>query len=197
MRYIIVGLALSASFLTNAQTQKDVRVEKRVIVLKDGKMLDQPSDSVLKELRINVDSIVEGFRLTPEMLGGEGLGGNVMIFNDMPQGRAVLGVRIGQTNGVAGVVVQSVEPVSTAAALGLSVGDVVYRVNGRNLQKPEDLVGLISELEVGAEVAIAYRRDGKKRRALGYLIPAGVLGGMMPPAGEMPLRIELKAPREF
>jgi S1-C subfamily serine protease len=109
----------------------------------------------------------------------------------------VLGVRIGQTNGVAGVVVQSVEPVSTAAALGLSVGDVVYRVNGRNMQKPEDLVGLISELEVGAEVAIAYRRDGKKRRALGYLIPAGVLGGMMPPAGEMPLRIELKAPREF
>jgi len=135
-----------------AQVQKDVRIEKRVFVIKDGKMLEQPGDSVLKELRINVDSIVKGQRINLDL---EAIpDGNVMVFNALNSGPAMLGVRIGHVDGVNGVTVQSVEPVSTAAALGLSVGDVIYRVNNQSISEPENLVSLIRNLDQGARVDI-------------------------------------------
>ena len=188
-------LALAAPLVSAAQVQKDVRIEKRVFVIKDGKMLEQPGDSVLKELRINVDSIVKGeainldFEAIPD--------GNVMVFRGLNSGPAVLGVRIGHVDGVNGVTVQSVEPVSTAAALGLSVGDVIYRVNGQKISDPEHLVSLVRNLEQGARVDICYRRDGSKKRVQGYLIP--VHGGPSLPqwSGQGPVRIELAKPREF
>lgn len=195
MKYFIYCLALGAPLISAAQVQKDVRIEKRVFVIKDGKMLEQPGDSVLKELRINVDSIVKGqgidfdFEAIPD--------GNVMVFNALNSGPAMLGVRIGHVDGVNGVTVQSVEPVSTAAALGLSVGDVIYRVNNQKISEPENLVTLIRKLDQGARVDIYYRRDGSKKRAQGFLIP--VHGGLSLPqwSGEVPVRIELDKTREF
>jgi len=108
----------------------------------------------------------------------------------------MVGVRIAATEGVRGVTVQSVEPISTAAALGLQVGDVIAAVNGTPIEQPSDLVELIRSLEVGSAVDVRFRRDGAKNRARGYLIPAG--GPSMLPSwveGE-PIRIELKEERE-
>jgi membrane-associated protease RseP (regulator of RpoE activity) len=195
MKYFIYCLALCTPMVALAQVQKDVRIEKRVFVIKDGKMLEQPNDSILKELKINIDTLVEGKPLSGAF-GGAG-DGNIMIFRGLNSGPAMLGVRVGQTDGVEGVVVQSVEPVSTAAALGLAIGDVIYRVNGQKITDPASLVSLIRGLEQGARVDLNYRRDGAKKRVQGYLIP--VSGGPSLPQwpGEEPIRIELAKPREF
>lgn len=195
MKYFIYCLALCMPMVSLAQVQKDVRIEKRVFVVKDGKMLEQPNDSMFRELRINIDSLVEGTTLNGDF-GGAG-NGNVMIFRGLNSGPVMLGVRVGQTDGVEGVTVQSVEPVSTAAALGLAIGDVIYRVNGQKITDPASLVSLIRGLEQGARVDLNYRRDGSKKRAQGYLIP--LAGGPSRPqwSGESPLRIELAKPHEF
>lgn len=195
MKYFIYCLALCMPMVSLAQVQKDVRIEKRVFVVKDGKMLEQPNDSMFRELRINIDSLVEGTTLNGDF-GGAG-NGNVMIFRGLNSGPVMLGVRVGQTDGVEGVTVQSVEPVSTAAVLGLAIGDVIYRVNGQKITDPASLVSLIRGLEQGARVDLNYRRDGAKKRAQGYLIP--VAGGPSRPqwSGEESIRIELAKPREF
>ncbi len=193
MKYFIYCIALAAPLFSAAQAPKEVRIEKRVFVIKDGKMLEQPGDSVFKELRISVDSLVQGLDLDLQAIPD----GNVMVFNALNSGPAMLGVRIGHVDGVEGVTVQSVEPVSTAAALGLAVGDVIYRVNSQKITDPADLVSLIRSLELGALVDLDFRRDGKRKHAQGYLIP--VHGGLARPqwSGEGPVRIELVKPREF
>ncbi|MGA0110045.1 MAG: hypothetical protein ACO3HG_06210, partial [Schleiferiaceae bacterium] len=78
MKYFIYCLALCMPMVSLAQVQKDVRIEKRVFVVKDGKMLEQPNDSIFRELRINIDSLAEGTTLNGDF-GGAG-NGNVMIF---------------------------------------------------------------------------------------------------------------------
>lgn len=56
---------------------------------------------------------------------------------------AILCVRIAATEGVRGVTVQSVQLISTAAALGLQVGEVIAAVNGTPIEQPSDHVELI------------------------------------------------------
>jgi S1-C subfamily serine protease len=108
----------------------------------------------------------------------------------------MLGVRIAATEGVRGVTVQSVEPISTAAALGLQVGDVIASVNGTSVSEPNDLVELIRGLHVGSSVDVRFRRDGTQKRMKGYLIPAGGPGALPSWVEGEPIRIELNKPRE-
>ncbi|MFM8565943.1 MAG: PDZ domain-containing protein, partial [Bacteroidota bacterium] len=62
---------------------------------------------------------------------------------------------------------------STAAALGLQVGDVIASINGTAVLEPKQLVELIRRLNVGSAVDVRFRRDGAKKRMKGYLIPLG------------------------
>jgi membrane-associated protease RseP (regulator of RpoE activity) len=195
MKTFIAALLLATAATALAQEAPKVRVEKRVVVIKDGNLIASPSDSVLKGFRIQIDSALSGTDLDLKSLSGSGAD-QLMVLRAPFGSGAMLGVRIAATEGVRGVTVQSVEPISTAAALGLQVGDVIAAVNGTPIEQPSDLVELIRSLEVGSAVDVRFRRDGAKNRARGYLIPAG--GPSMLPSwveGE-PIRIELKEERE-
>ena len=194
MKTVFLFLLLGVSLSTPAQEDPKVRVEKRVFVIKDGTVLASPTDSLLQGLRIEIDSLQGGVDLDLSALEGAGMDRLMLLRSPMGLG-PMLGVRIAVTEGVRGVTVQSVEPISTAAALGLQVGDVIAAVNGKTVVKPSDLVSLIQGLEVGDAVDVRFRRDGAKKRMRGYLIPAGGLGTQPRLIEGQPIRIERKEVR--
>lgn len=74
-----------------------------------------------------------------------------------------------------GAMVKEVTPVSTAAAMGLRSGDVIFQVNDLAVHSFQELVAAMNEKVVGDRVALKFRRDGKSMEAVGYLIPSNSL----------------------
>ncbi|MBI1984055.1 MAG: PDZ domain-containing protein, partial [Acidobacteria bacterium] len=64
-----------------------------------------------------------------------------------------------------GVVVNSVEADSPAERAGLRRGDVIVSVDGRPINKGDELVAIVSETEVGKKLRISYLRDKKPMTA--------------------------------
>jgi hypothetical protein len=96
--------------------------------------------------------------------------------NGIPSDKARLGV-VGFENApdIAGAMVKEVVPVSTAAALGLRPGDVIFQFDEKTIGSFQDLVGAMEAKNVGDEVSVKYRRDGKPGEASAFLIPSSSL----------------------
>lgn len=62
-----------------------------------------------------------------------------------------------------GAFVTQVEPGSPAEKAGLKEGDIIVGMNGKTIQKGDDLVNEVSESPVGSEAVLDVLRDGKKR----------------------------------
>jgi serine protease Do len=60
-----------------------------------------------------------------------------------------------------GVVVNSVEAGSPAERAGLRRGDVITSVDGKVINKGDELVGIVAETEIGKKLRIDYLRDKK------------------------------------
>jgi serine protease Do len=60
-----------------------------------------------------------------------------------------------------GVVVNSVESGSPAERAGLKMGDVILSVNGKTIQSGDQLVGIVSDTEVGKKLELEILRDKK------------------------------------
>jgi serine protease Do len=60
-----------------------------------------------------------------------------------------------------GVVVNNVEPDSPAEHAGLKRGDVITTVNGKPIQTGDELVGIVSDTEVGKKLKVEVLRDKK------------------------------------
>jgi putative serine protease PepD len=73
---------------------------------------------------------------------------------------AYLGVRIGDAEAGAGAVIGGVEPGQPAAEAGLEEGDVITRVDDRDIANGSDLTSAIRSYEPGDTVTITYTRDG-------------------------------------
>jgi serine protease Do len=61
-----------------------------------------------------------------------------------------------------GVVVNNVEPGSPAERAGLKRGDVIVSVEGKPINKGDELVAIVSDTEVGRRLRIGYLRDKKQ-----------------------------------
>jgi serine protease Do len=61
-----------------------------------------------------------------------------------------------------GVVVNSVEAGSPAEKAGLRRGDVITAVDGKPINKGDELVGIVSETEIGKNLRLDYLRDKKQ-----------------------------------
>jgi serine protease Do len=79
-----------------------------------------------------------------------------------PAVSSAVGRMYGFTNGV---MVATVTPTGGAAKAGLSPGDVIVSIDGRNIKDGDDLVNDISSRKVGSAVKLGYIRSGKQGSA--------------------------------
>lgn len=73
--------------------------------------------------------------------------------------RAMLGVSTDNADG--GARIAGVNEGSAAAKAGLKAGDVITRINDKDIDDPEDVTNAIRERKPGDKVTITYKRDGK------------------------------------
>jgi len=76
---------------------------------------------------------------------------------------AFLGVYSAKTD--KGVVINSVLDSSSAKKAGLQKGDIITKVDNKEIDSPEDLRNAIQAYKPGDKVTIDYLRDGKKKSA--------------------------------
>ena len=127
------------------------------------------------------------------MFKGEGMGSD-MVWNEatpgagnaffMASNKAILGVKLEKREDIKGAFVVEVIPTSTAAVLGLKTGDIIVSVDGNTVFSEESMMAEMAAKFTGDPVEIAYRRDGKKKKASGYLIPTAPMMGV-PMSGMM------------
>jgi membrane-associated protease RseP (regulator of RpoE activity) len=189
MKHNVFLVALSFSLGALAQNEPSVRIEKRVVVIKDGQKLDVAADTMVRHFSFRLDSLLGDQELSWKTMDGNEL--DQLIFRSAPSNsKPRLGVQITKIEGVNGVTIQDVEPVSTAAALGLQVGDVIYNVNDQKVTDPEVLVDVIQEVGSKELVVIKFRRDGHGKKVMGYLIPT--MDFRDETLGQGPIRIEMR-----
>ena len=131
------------------------------------------------------------------MFKSEAMGGPDMVWNEaapgagnaffMASNKAILGVKLEKPNArdnIRGAFVMDVIPTSTAAALGLQVNDIIVAVDGQSVRSEQSMMDRMAGKKTGDPIEITYRRDGKKKKASGFLIPTSPamglpMGGMM------------------
>jgi serine protease Do len=64
-----------------------------------------------------------------------------------------------------GIVVDSVQAGSPADHAGLKVGDVILAINGQPIHTGDELVGIVSDTEIGKRLRVEYLREGKHAAA--------------------------------
>jgi serine protease Do len=87
-----------------------------------------------------------------------------------------------------GIVIDSVQADSPADHANLKRGDVILSVNGQAVRNGDELVGIVSDTEVGKRLHLEYLRDGKRgatdvvvadrNRIIGGNLRAGVESGL-------------------
>ena len=127
------------------------------------------------------------------MFKGEGMGSD-MVWNEAAPGagnaffnasnKGTLGVKLEKRDDIKGAFVVEVIPASTAAVLGLKFGDIIVAVDGNTVFSEESMMAEMALKFTGDAIEVTYRRDGKKKKASGFLIPTSPamglpMGGMM------------------
>lgn len=87
--------------------------------------------------------------------------------NLSPENRGFLG--IGMENEKDGVKIREVQPNTAAAKAGLKKGDVIFKINGKDIQSAAQLAQVISGSVPGDEVNIRYRRGDEERQTKAVL----------------------------
>jgi hypothetical protein len=127
------------------------------------------------------------------MFKGEGMGSD-MVWNEAApsagnaffnaSNKGTLGVKLEKRDDIKGAFVVEVIPASTAAALGLQANDIIVAVDGQSVTSEQSMMDRMAGKKTGDAIEVTYRRDGKKKKASGFLIPTSPamglpMGGMM------------------
>ena len=161
---IVLALALCALQVQGQDLPKPDGAKRIIIINEKGSQISV--DSIQVRMPMNIDSLMAA-------QPGTERSDQVFIMRGPNNARPMFGVQIAATEGVKGVTVQSVDEVSTAAALGMRVGDVIAKVNGTAIESPKDMVELVRTMNHGDAIEVDYRRDGKSYKVRGFLIPSG------------------------
>ena len=85
----------------------------------------------------------------------------------MDDNRAMLGVTTEKTGH--GVEIQDVTKESAAEKIGLKKGDIIRKVDDKNIETSDDLSDIIREKKPGDKVSVTYQRDKKESKATAEL----------------------------
>src|SRR5947209_18493370 len=80
-------------------------------------------------------------------------------------GKSFLGATLGSETkeGHHGLVVQRVMPSSPAEKAGLKVGDIITRVNDKQIESLSDLTGMMRQFHTGDQVRLEVLRDAQEK----------------------------------
>lgn len=127
----------------------------------DGKLVGIHS-SIGKTLANNNHAGIDGFRDDwDRLIAGDTWGElslNPFANPEMP----VLGIGMDMRRGIKGVIVETVEPASPAAAAGVRAGDVIERLDGSEVRDGRELVQILAKRQAGDQVKLSVRRDNKE-----------------------------------
>lgn len=76
-----------------------------------------------------------------------------------------LGITMGSSTNPAGVAVTSVYKGTAAAEAGLQTGDVITKIDGKEVQSPNNVSVAVREKSVGDQIEITYVRNGSEHTA--------------------------------
>ncbi|KRO58571.1 MAG: hypothetical protein ABR98_01075 [Cryomorphaceae bacterium BACL7 MAG-120910-bin2] len=180
-----VGTSMD-TFISGDSTKVIIKVMRRI----DGEMgpmdfegLDLPNGIHTENAQVFVfkgeEDMPKAWRGTTAMLGDEPPIG-------WPTDKGTLGVILEKRDDITGAMVVEVIPTSTAAALGLKVGDVIMAVDDLPVTNEVGMMDRMASKKTADPIVITYRRDGKKNKVQGYLIPsAPPMGRALPFPGGM------------
>ena len=97
---------------------------------------------------------------------------NPFGFDNLAEKQAFLGITEKAADSDAGVTIAQVIEGSSAELMGLESDDIIVGFNGFDVYDMEDLRRLISESEIGDEVKVEVKREGKRKKLKGELLSA-------------------------
>lgn len=193
---IIVATSIILPSKINAQTkEKDKKNE--TIIIEDEKTGKQSTSIEIKDGEVFIDGkkVTEGLDdknvtiIKKKMfINGKELSEDEMENIDIPMfdktnsNKAMLGVQSKSSENNEGALVERVVPGSPAQKIGLQVGDIITRINDKNIQNPQDLVEAITKHKPGESIDVTYERNNKlttKNVILGTNKDVSVFNGSM------------------
>ncbi|MEZ5046108.1 MAG: PDZ domain-containing protein [Chitinophagaceae bacterium] len=132
-------------------------------VFVDGKKVTEGVDGKNKNVKIiKKKVIINGKEVeNSEQVVDDDANMEMPMMWDMASNRPMLGVSTKETETNEGALIEHVVPNSTASKMGLQPGDIITKVNDKNILTPKDLVEAISTCKIGQEVKITFERDHK------------------------------------
>ena len=147
-------------------TRKGDKNEKMVIEINgdkitvNGKAVDESKDGDVTVRRMKFKELSALTRLPREnwtVNNGQG-----MTFFNENANRAMLGVTTEKTD--KGVEVKSITKESAAEKAGLKAGDVITKIDDKNIDSPDELSKAIRAHKPGDKVSVSYMRDQKEQK---------------------------------
>lgn len=171
----LVVAILNLPFFMNAQSkEKDKKNE--TIIIEDEKNGKQSTSIEIKDGEVYIDGkkvteglddknvkiikkkmIINGKELSEEEMDNI----DIPLFDKTNINKPMLGVQSKSSEKNDGAIVERVVPGSPAQKIGLQEGDIITRVNDKNIQNPQDLVEAIKQHKPGESIDITYERNNK------------------------------------
>ncbi|MBL7764877.1 MAG: PDZ domain-containing protein [Chitinophagaceae bacterium] len=143
------------------KSQTTIEIKDGEVFIDGKKVADDSKDRDGNVKIIKKKVIVNGQELKDEDIDME-----AFVFPndgmDMQQQKPMLGVTTKTSDKESGAWVESVVPGSPAEKLGLMEGDIITKVNDRNISSPRDLVEAIGEYKPGDQIDITYERNSNE-----------------------------------
>lgn len=84
-----------------------------------------------------------------------------------------------------GLPVKGVAPGSTAASLGVQVGDLMTAINGESVKSDADVLRVLTPLKVGDAITLQVRRNGELRDLAGAILAPPTAENLLAELGAM------------
>ncbi|HTE26363.1 PDZ domain-containing protein [Flavitalea sp.] len=151
---------------TDADTKVTVEIKDGEVRV-DGKPIDDYESEALSVRRRKPAVITYGRATSPFSSGNVTINGDSDIWSGLDSNRAFLG--ISSQDSPDGVKIMQVTDESAAEKAGLKSGDIIVKIDEKNIEDPEDVTATIRKHKPNDKITITYKRNDKEAKATATL----------------------------